>query len=220
MDANQIENWMACANALFGPARIAKVPSELLSDTLRSLNHSTAIEALREYRGKHPFRGFFVDRYLETYAELSKAHTADGHGTDSGHEAAAARAAAERAYWEQAEQRARDDQRAELEEYTALPDDHKALAKERFIELNMQQHGIRGLRILALDMWHKRNRDCWDGDAPRWGVGIATANRDRDAAAREAERERHFRTLLVDNARLRARLREMQLNYGEVVDVA
>jgi hypothetical protein len=219
MTQDEIDNWRTCANALFGAARVAKTPDNLLTEALRSMSHHHAIAALRVYR-EQPFKGFYLDRYLDHYREVSGTDAADADGRTDGREAAAARLAAESEYWRQAAERAVADQADEQVAFERLPAEHVAKARQRFEELNMQRHGERGLRLLALDMWNKFEPANWSGDAPRWGVGLATANRDRAEVEREVERERHFRQLLDDNGRLRCRVRQLKMRLGEAVDVA
>lgn len=218
MTQDQIDNWHSCANALFGAARIAKVPDNLLSEALQSMSHHHAIAALRRYR-ERPFRGFFLDRYMEHYREQAGTDAADADGRTDGHAAAAARLAAESEYWRQAGERAAMDQRDEAAQFAALPAEHVEAARRRFEELNMARHGERGLRILALDMWHGREPANWSGDNPRWRIKPEQSRRERDAEEREAERERWFRSLMETLSSLRARLGALQLKYGEVVDV-
>ena len=220
MTHEEIDNWNACANALFGRERVAKVPDNLLHEALRSMSHHHAVAALRVYREARPFKGFYLDRYMEHYREQAGSGAADADGTAVGTEASAARLAAEREYWSQARERAAMDHADEVAAFNRLPAEHVAKARDRFAELNMHQHGERGLRLLALDMWNNVEPANWSGDAPRWGVGLATAHRDRDAAQREAEREAHFMRLVQDNARLRGKIWSLQTKHGEVVDVA
>jgi hypothetical protein len=218
MTQDEIDNWRTCANALFGAARIAHTPDNLLTETLRGMSHHHAIAALRVYREK-PFKGFYLDRYLEHYREQAGTDAADADGRTDGQKAAAARLAAESEYWRQAAERAAADQRSERDQYEALPEEFRGEARQVFERLHLAL-GERALRILAIDMWNGRNPENWVGDDAKWLVKPERSRRDRDAEARAADREAWFTRMLNELGILRARLRELQMKHGEAVDVS
>ncbi len=212
MDTQQTEHWTSSANALFGPARVARVPADELRTALARMDFSRAIEALRTYREVRPFRGFFLDKYLEEYA---KTDAADSDGTDAAG-SSAARAAADREYWAQLAGRVEDEQREEWRLFRELPRAAVAAARERGAELGI---GIldrdRGFRLLAIDMYYGANRENWEGPNAQWQTANTTP---RKPAADDTDGWRL--RAITEIERLRAKLRSIQIKYGEVIDVA
>jgi len=144
MDQTEMQTWHRERERLF-PVKLPAHTIKAINRRLETMDFERAMCALSTYRHEKPYKGFWIDKYTVVYDATPSA------ATDRAAPRPAAPPANAYCDWE-------GEQRAEREQYEALPTDFVAECRGWFADWGWPE-GTRGWMLLCIDTFHGRPVD-------------------------------------------------------------